>query len=101
MTTYHTQFTGRGIVCSLNGGIMGINCPHCHAESVISGKIYNLIDHVNPPAYFRPDGLPFMAIFNANVPLQNKFFACSFCGLIWSNIDNQKLQRFISSRGAV
>lgn len=79
---------------------MSVKCSQCHGEAIVVGKIYNQIDYVNPPAYFRPSRLPFYAIFNTNVQLQNSFFACAFCGFIWSKIDNQKLQQFIDSKGA-
>jgi hypothetical protein len=80
---------------------MSINCPQCHAEVTLSGKIYNQVDYVNPSAYFRPSGFPLFAIFRTNIQLQNNFLACSFCGLIWSNIDNQELQRFVANKGVV
>jgi len=76
-------------------------CPHCHAEGVIEGKIYNQVDYVNPPAYFRPNNVPFFSILTSNVSLANSFSACSFCGHIWSKIDNQKLQRFATGGEAV
>ena len=79
---------------------MNERCPQCHNESMVKGKIYNLIDFVNPPAYFRPSSVPFYAIFNTNIKMDNNFFACSFCGVLWSKIDNQQLQQFISSREA-
>ncbi|MFH1692496.1 MAG: hypothetical protein ABIC68_08055 [Candidatus Omnitrophota bacterium] len=77
---------------------MSVKCPHCHDEAVLEGKIYNQPDYINPPAYFRPDKIAFFQIFNSNVHLGNNFFACSCCGFIWSKIDSQKLQRFITSR---
>lgn len=80
---------------------MSINCPQCHGEVTVEGKIYNQVDYVNPPAYFRPSSLPFFAIFNTNIKLQNSFFACSFCGFVWPKIDNQKLQQFIASKKAL
>ena len=80
---------------------MSMKCPQCHGETVVVGKIYNQIDYVNPPAYFRPSGVPFLAILVTNVQMENTFFACSFCGLIWAKIDNQQLQRYSASKGAV
>jgi len=79
---------------------MNLTCPQCHREAIIEGKIYNQVDYVNPPAYFRPVNLPFYAIFGTNILLRNTFFACSFCGFVWSKLDNQELQRFISAKGA-
>ena len=76
-------------------------CPHCHAEGVIVGKVYNQIDYVNPPTYFRPDNVSFLSILTSNIALPNSFSACSFCGHIWAKIDNQKLQRFMTGEGAV
>lgn len=75
---------------------MSIKCPQCHSEVSLEGKIYNQIDYVNPPAYFRLSSIPFFAIFNTNVPVANNFLACTFCGLIWSKIDNQQLQRVVA-----
>lgn len=71
---------------------MSVNCPQCHNEVKLEGKVYNQVDYVNPAAFFRPSSLPFYAIFTTNIPLQNKFFACSFCGLIWAKIDSETLQ---------
>lgn len=80
---------------------MSEKCPQCHGETVIEGKIYNQVDYVNPPAFFRPSSASFLAIFNTNVSLRNIFFACSFCGFLWTKIDNQQLQRFNISKRAV
>lgn len=80
---------------------MAAKCPNCNAEAVIEGKVYNLIDYVNPPAYFRPTKVPFYAIFNTNIQFQNKFSACSFCGFIWSKLDNQSLQQVVAKTRAV
>jgi hypothetical protein len=62
----------------------------------VDGKIFNLIDHVCPPAYFRPNGLPFYAVLGTNVAMENHFHACLFCGFIWAKLDNQELQRLLS-----
>ena len=67
-------------------------CPKCHSAAVVEGKIYNQVDYINPPAHFRPNRLPFYAIFNANVFLKNSFLACSSCGFVWSQLDSQELQ---------
>jgi len=56
---------------------------------------------VNPPAHFRPDNVPFYAILVSNVGLQNRFFACTFCGFLWSKVDGQKLQRFMAGKEGV
>lgn len=80
---------------------MMIECPHCHSKTGIEGKIYNQIDYINPPAYFRPSSLPFYAIFKTNIQLQNSFCACSVCGFVWSKINSQELQRSIASKVAV
>ncbi|MFH1397692.1 MAG: hypothetical protein ABIH27_03995 [Candidatus Omnitrophota bacterium] len=77
-----------------------IECPQCHSKAGIEGKIYNQIDYVNPPAYFRPSSMPFYAIFKTNIQLQNSFCACSFCGFLWSKINNQELQQAVVSKDA-
>ena len=79
---------------------MKTKCPNCQGEATVGGKIYNQVDYINPGAYFKPDNLPFYKIFNF-VQLENNFFSCSFCGLVWSKLDNQQLQPFISTRVAV
>jgi len=77
-------------------------CPQCHSEARAEGKVYNQIDYVNPPAFFRMNASPFYAIFNTNIQLRNSFYACSVCGLLWSRIDNQQLQKFTGiSKGVV
>lgn len=76
-------------------------CPQCHSEAAIEGKVYNQIDYVNPPAYFRPNSLPFYAILTTNIKLQNSFFACPVCGFFWSKINNQDLQRSVVNKVAV
>jgi hypothetical protein len=80
---------------------MMIECPHCRSKAAVEGKIYNQIDYINPPAYFRPSSLPFYAIFNTNIQLLNSFFACSVCGFVWSKINNQELQRTMANKEAV
>jgi rubredoxin len=77
---------------------MSAQCPQCKAQVTLTGKIYNQIDYINPPAYFRPSSLPFYAVFKSNVQFQNNFYACSFCGLIWTIADNQELQQIGASR---
>lgn len=79
---------------------MNAKCPQCHSDAAMEGKIYNQIDYVNPPAYFRPNSVPFYAIFKTNVQLQNNFFACPFCGFVWSKINNQDLQRYSINKSA-
>ena len=68
-------------------------CPHCSGEVIVEGKIYNQIDYVNPPVYFRPINSPFYAILNSNIKFPNSFFACSLCGFLWSKIDNKALKQ--------
>ncbi|MGA2775834.1 MAG: hypothetical protein ABSE81_07240 [Candidatus Omnitrophota bacterium] len=80
---------------------MSAKCPQCKGEVSLAGKIYNQVDYVNPPAYFRPSNMPFYAIFKSNVQFQNNFYACSFCGLIWTMADNQELQQLCASTGAL
>ena len=80
---------------------MVVKCPQCHSEIKAEGKIYNQVDYINPPAFFKLSIEPFFAIFNSSIQLRNSFFACSVCGLIWSKIDNQQLHRFIISKGLV
>ncbi|MFH1876380.1 MAG: hypothetical protein ABH865_05780 [Candidatus Omnitrophota bacterium] len=70
---------------------MDTNCPQCHKESIVQGKIYNQADYVDPKAYFRPIGLPFFAFFGTNIWVENFFFACSFCGHVWAKLDAAKL----------
>ncbi len=79
---------------------MSIKCPHCHDSLVLEGKIYNQADYINPPAYFRPDKISLLKIFDSNIHLDNKFFACACCGFMWAKIDNQKLQRFTSGHNS-
>ena len=69
-------------------------CPQCHGVSTLEGKVYNQVDYVNPPAFFRPSNFPFYAIFSTNVEMENSFWACSSCGFMWSKVDSQQLQRF-------
>ena len=89
----------KGTVTFNQGGEqMGIACPQCHGEATVEGKIYNQIDYINPAAYFRPSSVPFYAILKTNVQLPNIFFACSFCGFLWSKINSQELQLIISHK---
>lgn len=78
---------------------MNTKCLQCQSESIIEGKIYNQADYINPPAYFKADKTPFYAVFSA-IPLGNSFFACSSCGLTWSRIDSQQLQKYVVSKKA-
>ncbi|MFC1646028.1 hypothetical protein ACFL2Y_02485 [Candidatus Omnitrophota bacterium] len=75
-------------------------CPQCKSEAVVEGKIYNQVDYINPPAHFRPNKIPFYAMFNANILMRNIFFACSSCGFIWSKLDSQALQRYAAHKKA-
>lgn len=68
-------------------------CPQCNGEIILEGRIYNQVDYINPPAYFRPIDSPFYAILNSNIKLQNTFFACSLCGLIWAKTDAKTFQQ--------
>lgn len=80
---------------------MNAKCPQCQSEAVMSGKIYNQIDYINPPSYFKPDGFSVLAFFKTNVFLPNHFLACTCCGTIWSKIDAQQLQRLMAGKGSV
>ena len=79
---------------------MSTKCPNCQREAVIAGKVYNQIDYVNPPVYFKPANIPFYAIFSC-VQFENKFSACTFCGTVWSKLDNGQLQNFVFKKTAV
>jgi len=37
-------------------------CPQCHTKNVVAGKVFNQVDYVNPPTFFRPDNVPFYAM---------------------------------------
>lgn len=68
-------------------------CPECKGEVIIEGKIYNQVDYINPPVYFRPTNSPFYAILNSNVKFKNSFFVCSSCGFLWTKIYDKVLTR--------
>ncbi|MFA5008504.1 MAG: hypothetical protein WC546_04725 [Candidatus Omnitrophota bacterium] len=74
---------------------MEIVCPQCKSGSIVEGKIFNQADYVEPRACFRPSGLPFFAFVGTNVWMENKFFACSTCGTIWTMADQKKLREIL------
>ncbi len=76
---------------------MSAKCPQCQSEEGLEGSVYNLIDYINPPAYFRPRAA-FYAIFKNNVKFQNTFYACPSCGLVWTRVDSEKLKSIIFSK---
>jgi hypothetical protein len=70
-----------------------MKCPLCHKENILEGRIFNQPDYVNPKSYFRPDGFPFFACIGNNVWMENHFFACLFCGFVWSTLNAEQLMR--------
>jgi len=78
---------------------MSIKCLQCKNDTVVEGIILNQPDYVAPRAYFRPKGLPFYAIFGTNVPMENTFYSCKFCGFLWSKIDTARLNTVSSHAG--
>ena len=70
-----------------------MRCPQCDSEVIMEGKIYNQVDYINPPAYFRPSNLKFYEMFKSNFRIHNIFFVCSLCGFLWSRIDKRELER--------
>lgn len=75
---------------------MSVKCLQCKNETVVEGIILNQPDYVSPKAYFRPKGLPFYAVFGTNVPMENTFYSCKFCGFLWSKIDTTRLSAVAS-----
>ncbi|MDD5195830.1 MAG: hypothetical protein PHQ96_09200 [Candidatus Omnitrophica bacterium] len=78
---------------------MDVQCPLCHKGGIVEGKIFNQRDYVDPKAYFRPADLPFFAFIGTNVWMENRFFACSFCGHVWSKIDTERLTQVVANSG--
>jgi len=79
---------------------MSVKCLQCKNDMVVEGIILNQPDYVAPKAYFRPKGLPFYAVFGTNVPMENTFYSCKFCGFLWSKIDVTRLNT-VASHGGV
>ena len=77
---------------------MSMVCPDCKSEFIIEGMmVYNQIDYINPPAFFRNKG-SFYSFFKNNIRFENKFNACASCGFAWTKINVDKLQQLIPGK---
>jgi hypothetical protein len=50
---------------------------------------------------FRPKGLKFFHFFRIDLPVSHgeDFMGCLDCGLLWSSVDGQKLERLLAKHG--
>jgi hypothetical protein len=76
-----------------------IRCPRCHAESTTGGLIPG--SRGGGPVCFIPDGCR-KTWFWLGVRFRNAgFFACSSCGLVWSELRPDELRAHIERYGDV
>lgn len=74
-------------------------CPKCGSEKVFEGRQFNAVSG-GGSQYFRPKGLKLITVSGADVPLRNSTFtACSECGLLWSEVAAEDLQKVLSKSG--
>ena len=78
---------------------MEIKCSRCSSQRVTGGRVFSQPDYVSPGAYFRPKELRPFALTGINIRLENRFFGCLDCGLVWAQIDAKKLTGVIAKKG--
>ena len=85
---------------------MSFMCPKCRSEKVVEGKhfnlmsggIFNLITGWNM-LYFKPKELRFLCN-RSHIHIKSSVFrACTDCGLLWSEIDAEKLRALLIENG--
>lgn len=75
-------------------------CPECGSDKLFPGRHFNLVSGMGSQ-YFRPRGLKLLTAGAAHVPITDKtFIACAECGLLWTRIDPEKLQRVVRESGS-
>ncbi len=67
---------------------MNTTCPSCKCNNTVKG------DFNREPYLFFPKGLRFFT-FSRFVELQERFYACLECGLVWSHVDGDELKNLI------
>lgn len=66
-------------------------CPNCVVGEIVEGR---LLDNVGAGlgTVFRPKGRSFFScFFRRDAQLNNRAYACSSCGMLWTFVDPRRL----------
>ena len=73
-------------------------CPKCQSSKVVEGKHFNWMG--GGPQYFKPKELRVLTIANHIAVKKRGFWACTDCGLLWSEVDAGDLRRLLAQNGS-
>jgi hypothetical protein len=71
-------------------------CPRCEDHRIVHGVIYHGFHQG-----FRPDDIKWLAVSfqKSDVKVSNGYTACTACGLLWGEIDPDKLKQKLRDLG--
>ena len=84
---------------------MKAQCPACQSSRTISGRYLSQTGGsgfaLGLGSVFRPKGLKALSMTGTDIHLPDgdAFSSCLDCGLIWSKIDHEKLEKVIRKKG--
>jgi hypothetical protein len=77
---------------------MSLTCPKCRSERVVEGKHFNWIAG-GSAQYFQPKELRLLSGSGHIRIRKNGFLACVDCGLLWTEVDTEELQKLLRKSG--
>jgi hypothetical protein len=73
-------------------------CPRCQSARIVEGRNFNWIAG-GTFQYFQPKELRLLGRSSHIRIKKSDFFACTGCGLLWSEVDSKKLQALVVENG--
>lgn len=73
-------------------------CPRCQSEAVVPGRYLDQLAG-GLGQNFRMKELRSFAFGWTDVPISSNFNACTECGLLWNQIDAEKLKKVVRKNG--
>lgn len=75
-----------------------MKCPRCGSHAIVEGKYLDQIGG-GLGQNFRPREIKHFAFGGTDVSILPDFIACTECGLLWSEIDKDKLRKVVEKNG--
>ena len=75
-----------------------MKCPRCQSKAVVPGRYLDQLA-AGLGQIFRMKELRSFAFGGTDVSISSHFHACTECGLLWNEIDTEKLKNVIRKKG--
>lgn len=75
-----------------------MKCPRCQKKAVVPGRYLDQVA-TGVGQVFRMKELRSFAFCGTDVSISSHFHACTECGLLWNEIDTERLKKVIRKKG--